>query len=158
MSKLKELVEWFGEGICEGDGKLIMDKARSLLAEEQKPVEERGLWEEVNRIRLNGLEMQVNDHYLWADELGNALSRHRPVKEEPLEKWCSVKKGWWQPYNLVAKVLGDPINCGGQKWFPLQWDGMDDPDYFKEIGLEFFTTREAARKYLESLPDKGEGK
>jgi hypothetical protein len=35
MSKLKELVEWFSEGICEGDGKLIMDKARALLAEEQ---------------------------------------------------------------------------------------------------------------------------
>ena len=79
MSAIEKLVEWFDEGICEGDGKLIMDKARQLLAEEQaqKPTAPAGLMEEIYKVNDEGLRVDFKARVL------DILSRYTPQEEKP---------------------------------------------------------------------------
>ena len=168
MSKLKELVEWceYKRELSRQENKRgqvlayahTAEKARALLKEEaeQKPVEERveGLCGTCNGSGMVQIGPNIRGMKTCETCKGKGkIAGHRPVKEEPLavladRKGCFLGSQWNGKEHYIKPFPGWRIDV-------IKKDGS-----WAECctGDTYPAAEQAARKYLESLPDRNETK
>lgn len=67
------------------------------------------------------------------------------MSDTKLFEWGSkvrIKVGWHDS-SRAGVALGPAITLpgGSQKWVPVLWDDEEDPDFFKEAGLDIVGCR-----------------
>jgi hypothetical protein len=50
------------------------------------------------------------------------------------KRMTEVKPGW-EGAGKVAEILGESVIVNGMSWTPVLFDGEEDPEFFKSIGL-----------------------
>lgn len=72
---------------------------------------------------------------LLVDQATSQILPNPPYRTE--KEKLRIKKGWHQEGREGVRLGPDIIPPGHQMpWTPVLWDGEDDPDFHKSVGLE----------------------